>query len=53
MGIGGLQAVKAMIQQAAKYLDDTPDMDTRNKLIETLNNVSSAKVTTKFFSCLF
>jgi len=48
-----LQAVKAMIQQAAKYVDDTPDMDTRNKLIETLNNVSSAKVTTKFFSCLF
>ncbi|CAK9193107.1 unnamed protein product [Sphagnum jensenii] len=43
------QAVKAMIQQAAKYVDDTPDMDTRNKLIETLNNVSSAKGLRKIF----
>ncbi|CAM6043993.1 unnamed protein product [Sphagnum compactum] len=37
------QAVKAMVQQAAQYLDDVPDMDTRNELIETLNSVSFGK----------
>ncbi len=47
MGIGGLQVVKAMVQQAAQYIDDAPDMDTRNELIETLNSVSSGKVPKK------
>lgn len=47
MGIDGLQVVKAMVQQAAQYIDDAPDMDTRNELIETLNNVSSGKVPKK------
>jgi len=42
-----------MVQQAAQYLDDVPDMDTRNELIETLNSVSFGKVPTKFLSCLF
>ncbi len=51
--IGGLQAVKAMVQQAAQYLDDVPDMDTRNELIETLNSVSFGKVPTKFLSSRF
>ncbi|CAK9190307.1 unnamed protein product [Sphagnum troendelagicum] len=37
------QVVKAMVQQAAQYIDDAPDMDTRNELIETLNSVSSGK----------
>ncbi len=48
-----MQAVKAMVQQAAQYLDDVPDMDTRNELIETLNSVSFGKVPTKFLSSLF
>ncbi len=48
-----MQAVKAMVQQAAQYVDDAPDMDTRNELIETLNSVSFGKVPTKFLSCLF
>ncbi len=47
MGIDGLQVVKAMVQQAAQYIDDAPDMDTRNELIETLNSVSSGKVPKK------
>jgi hypothetical protein len=47
MGIDGLQVVKAMVQQAAQYIDDAPDMDIRNELIETLNSVSSGKVPKK------
>ncbi len=47
MGIDGLQVVKAMVQQTAQYIDDAPDMDTRNELIETLNSVSSGKVPKK------
>lgn len=47
MGIDGLQVVKAMVQQAAQYIDDAPDIDTRNELIETLNSVSSGKVPKK------
>lgn len=38
------QAIVAMVQQAVSYLNDIPDLDTRNELAETLNNVSSSKV---------
>jgi 26S proteasome regulatory subunit N5 len=38
------QAVSAMVQQAMQYIDDTPDLDTRIELIETLNNVSAGKI---------
>jgi hypothetical protein len=41
---GMFQAVSAMVQQAMQYIDDTPDLDTRIELIETLNNVSAGKV---------
>ena len=44
------QAIAAMVQQAVSYLNDIPDLDTKNELAETLNNVSSSKV--RFFSLL-
>lgn len=44
------QAIIAMVQQAVSYLNDIPDLDTRNELVETLNNVSSSKV--PFFTLL-
>ncbi|KAG0559423.1 hypothetical protein M758_10G100500 [Ceratodon purpureus] len=37
------QAIVAMVQQAVSYLNDIPDLDTRNELAEALNNVSSSK----------
>ena len=45
------QAIVAMVQQAVSYLNDIPDLDTRNELAEALNNVSSSKVF--FFALLF
>lgn len=39
-----VQAIVAMVQRAASYLEDTPDLDTRNMLVETLNNVCIGKV---------
>lgn len=33
-----------MVQKAMQYIDDTPDVDTRIELIQTLNNVSAGKV---------
>lgn len=39
-----LQAITAMVQQAALYINDTPDLETRNELIETLNSISAGKV---------
>jgi hypothetical protein len=44
LSMGCFQAVSAMVQQAMQYIDDTPDLDTRIELIETLNNVSAGKV---------
>lgn len=44
------QAIVAMVQQAVSYLNDIPDLDTRNELAETLNSVSSSRV--HFFSLL-
>ena len=38
------QAVTAMVQQAMQYIDETPDIETRIKLIKTLNIVSAGKV---------
>ncbi|KAJ0097163.1 hypothetical protein Patl1_27661 [Pistacia atlantica] len=38
------QAVTAMVQQAMQYIDETPDINTRIELIETLNNVSTGKI---------
>ncbi|XP_074576874.1 LOW QUALITY PROTEIN: 26S proteasome non-ATPase regulatory subunit 12 homolog A-like [Curcuma longa] len=38
------QAVTAMVQKAMQYIDDTPDVDTRIELIQTLNNVSAGKI---------
>ncbi|KAL9313733.1 hypothetical protein ACSQ67_019185 [Phaseolus vulgaris] len=38
------QAVTAMVQQAMQYIDETPDIETRIKLIKTLNIVSAGKI---------
>ncbi|KAG0570069.1 hypothetical protein M758_6G131100 [Ceratodon purpureus] len=38
------QAVTAMVQQAMQYIDETPDVETRIELIETLNTVSAGKI---------
>ncbi|CAN1842359.1 26S proteasome non-ATPase regulatory subunit 12 homolog A [Linum perenne] len=37
-------AVTAMVQQAMQYIDQTPDVETRIELIQTLNNVSAGKI---------
>lgn len=33
-----------MVQKAMQYIDETPDLDTRIELIQTLSNVSAGKV---------
>ncbi|KAL8133089.1 26S proteasome non-ATPase regulatory subunit 12 homolog A-like [Apium graveolens] len=38
------QAVTAMVQQAMKYIDETPDIETKTELIKTLNSVSAGKI---------
>jgi len=38
------QAVAKMIQESVTYLDKTPDMDTKLKLIETLRTVTEGKI---------
>ncbi|KAL6552212.1 26S proteasome non-ATPase regulatory subunit 12 A [Orobanche gracilis] len=38
------QAVQAMVQQGMRYIDHTPDLDTKIELIKTLNNVSAGKI---------
>jgi hypothetical protein len=39
-----IQAVSALVQHAMQYINDTPDLETRIELIETLSNVSAGKV---------
>ena len=50
-----MQAVTAMVQQAMQYIDETPDVETRIQLIETLNTVSAGKVLLSFlfFCCSY
>ncbi|XP_059624408.1 26S proteasome non-ATPase regulatory subunit 12 homolog A-like [Cornus florida] len=38
------QAVTAMVQQAMQYIDETPDIDSKIELIQTLNSVSAGKI---------
>uniref|UniRef100_A0A5B7AMQ8 PCI domain-containing protein n=1 Tax=Davidia involucrata TaxID=16924 RepID=A0A5B7AMQ8_DAVIN len=38
------QAVTAMVQQAMQYIDETPDIETKIELIQTLNSVSAGKI---------
>ncbi|CAM6038541.1 unnamed protein product [Sphagnum compactum] len=38
------QAVSALVQHAMQYINDTPDLETRIELIETLSNVSAGKI---------
>ncbi|MBA0737532.1 hypothetical protein Gogos_010990, partial [Gossypium gossypioides] len=38
------QAVTAMVQQAMRYIDEAPDLETRIELIKTLNSVSAGKI---------
>ena len=50
-----MQTVIAMVQQAMQYIDETPDVETRIQLIETLNTVSVEKVLLSFvfFRCSY
>lgn len=41
---GDVQAVTAMVQQAMQYIAETPTVEARIELIETLNTVSAGKV---------
>jgi 26S proteasome regulatory subunit N5 len=38
------QAITKMVQEAYQLVEQTPNMDTKLKLIETLRNVTSGKV---------
>lgn len=38
------QAVAAMVEECCKFVDQTPDMETKLKLIDTLRTVSEGKV---------
>lgn len=38
------QAVQKMVQEACTYLDKTPDLDTKLKLIDTLRTVTAGKI---------
>ena len=39
-----LQAVATMVEECCKYVNQTPDLDTKLKLIDTLITVSKGKV---------
>ena len=39
------QAITKMVQEAYELVEKTPDLDTKLKLIETLRNVTTGKVT--------
>ena len=39
-----LQAVTKMIQEAFTYVEQTPDLETKLKLIDTLRTVTAGKV---------
>jgi 26S proteasome regulatory subunit N5 len=38
------QAITKMVQVVMSFLDDTPDMETKLRLIETLRTVTEGKV---------
>ncbi|XP_059642895.1 26S proteasome non-ATPase regulatory subunit 12 homolog A-like [Cornus florida] len=38
------QAVTAIVQQAMQYIDETPDIETKIEMIQTLNSVSVGKI---------
>jgi 26S proteasome regulatory subunit N5 len=40
------QAVAKMVQECCTYVDQTPDKETKIKLIDTLRNVTEGKVKT-------
>ena len=39
-----VQAVAAMVEECCKFVDQTPDRETKIKLIDTLRTVSEGKV---------
>ena len=39
-----LQAVATMVEECCKYVNQTPDLETKLKLIDTLITVSKGKV---------
>lgn len=41
------QAVAKMVQECCTYVDQTPDKDTKIKLIDTLRSVTEGKVKTR------
>ena len=38
------QAIGAVVREAMSYIDETPDVKTKTRLIETLNDVASGKI---------
>ncbi len=38
------QAIGAVVREAMSYIDETPDVKTKTRLIETLNDVTSGKI---------
>ena len=38
------QAVAAMVEECCRFVDQTPDLETKLKLIDTLRTVSEGKV---------
>ncbi len=45
------QAITKMVQEAYELVEETPDLDTKLKLIETLRDITTGKVKS-VFSCL-
>ncbi len=46
------KAVAAMVEECCKFVDQTPNLDTKLKLIDTLRTVSEGKVR-YFMYCIF
>ena len=42
------QAVAKMVEECCKFVNQTPDLDTKLKLIDTLRVISEGKVTNNF-----
>ena len=47
-----LQAVATMVEECCKYVNQTPDLDTKLKLIDTLITVSKGKVQSGLLPCM-
>lgn len=50
--VTSLQAVATMVEECCKYVNQTPDLDTKLKLIDTLITVSKGKVQSGLQPCM-